>query len=422
MFCSHCGAPLEEDALFCPDCGEKVEEAPELQEPAGAEAPVASEEPVAPEMPAPAVAQPPVPVADTKKPRKKPHIALRILLQFVSFVLCVCMTAGLLAAVALGDVHMLTSEGGINRIINALFAAPSSAAPRPVAGAVGGYRGLPDLGDVQIPEDVLTGGADAENVNALVEFIYNTLQARSEEPLPITREQLQNFIEKSTVNKYLSEKLAGYAEDFINGTENTTITTDEVMTLLEENKALIHQEFGVELTPEMEQQITATVNKVVVEQDISTTIRDQVNSTVGGMLPGGNEENSDAQLAALRATLQFISSDALLYAAIAGCLALMLLLCLANFYNVPAGMTWIAVPAIVLGLILSLPLAAVQLLPQALAALVPEIALVIQIASGFAGAIAPVHYGLLGLGLVVLIASIIWRCVRASVRRKAAVA
>lgn len=407
MFCSNCGATLEEDALFCPDCGEKVEEAP-------AEEAVPAQEPAVSEAPAHVSPQAP----EKKKPRKKPHIALRILLQFVSFVLCVCLSAGLLAAAVLADVHVLTSAGGINRIISALFTAPASSAPRPIAGAAGGHMSVPDLGDVEIPDDILSGGADAENVNALVTFLYETLQARSEEPLPITEEQLQNFIEKSTVSDYLSEKLAGYAEDFINGTENTTITTDEVMTLLEENKTLIHQEFGVEITPEMEQQITATVEKVVVEQDISATIRNEVNSTVSGMLPGGSEENGDEKLAQLRSLLQFISSDSLLYAAVACCLALMLLLCLANFYNVPAGLTWSAVPAMVLGLILSLPLAAVQLLPQALAALVPELTLVIQVAGGFAGAIAPVHYGLLGLGLVLLIASIVWRCVCGALRKK----
>lgn len=422
MFCSNCGAMLEEDALFCPDCGEKIEnEAPVMAEgPVVTEAPVPVEEPVPAEEPAPT--EEPAPV--TKTARKKPHIALRILLQFISFVLCVCLTAGLLAAAVLADVHILTSKGGISKIISALFTSPTSAAPRPIAGAVGGHLSLPDMGEIEIPDEILTGGGDQDSVNALIRFLYETLQERSEEPLPITEEQLQTFVEKSTVTDYLSEKLAGYAEDFINGTENTTITTEEVMGLLEENKALIQSEFGVEITPEMKQQITATVDKMVVEQDISSTIRDQVNTTVEDMLTGGEESPAPGSmnLQQLRSFLQFISSDYLLYAAAACCLALILLLCLANFYNVPAGLTWSAVPAIVLGIILSLPLAAVQLLPQALTAMIPNLALVIQLAGSFAGAIAPIHYGLLGLGVVLLVASIVWRCVRASVRKKAAVA
>lgn len=31
-YCSNCGAPLDEDALFCPDCGTKVEVPPVLNQ------------------------------------------------------------------------------------------------------------------------------------------------------------------------------------------------------------------------------------------------------------------------------------------------------------------------------------------------------------------------------------------------------
>ena len=50
MFCMHCGKPLPPDAFFCPNCGKKVESAPE-NAPAGTPAPPEPETPA--ESPAP---------------------------------------------------------------------------------------------------------------------------------------------------------------------------------------------------------------------------------------------------------------------------------------------------------------------------------------------------------------------------------
>lgn len=432
MFCSNCGATLEDGAQHCPNCGSILEDVTSATPDISAPSPDAPEpepisEPVPQPIPEPIPEPAPAPVATPVPPRKKPHIALRILLQFVSFVLCICLSAGLLAGVALLDVHTLTSSGGINRIITALFTAKSAPSVRPVSGAIGTRFDEPVSGDFTIPSEIFDQAEDLgdSGTNFLIDFLYDTIASQTSEPLPVSKSQLQSFVEKSTVSDYLSEKIASYADDFLNGTENTVITTKEVLELLDENKDLIESEFGVEITPEIEQSLTLTVEKVIVDQDLNGTIRQNMD-TIGekilesvSPIPG----ESPIEWAELQALLQFISSDVLLWGVLLACLALILLLCLANFYNVPAGLTWSAVPAIVIGLIVSLPLAILQCLPQALQSMLPhDFAQLIPIAAGVAGAWAPVHYGLLGLGLVMLIGSIVWRCIRTSLGRKKSLA
>lgn len=452
MFCEKCGAKLEEQAAFCDCCGQKVmppepeeatqpnpEEAVLCETDATAEAP-ASEAPaeVAPvqeEVPAMPVIEPQpvfaapvnVPVAPVQKqnkpykPRRKPHILLRIPMQLLSFLLCLVLAVSLVATVALADLNHLMSAGGIKQIINAVLI-PTSAPQRihPAAGALGVHMDdaftLPgdlDLGD--LPEDILQGGGSEENIGNLIDWLYEELEKATEEPLPVTKEQLESFVEESTISDFVAEKLAGYADDFINGTENTEITSEEIMDLLDENLQLIEETFQVEVTEEVKQKLTDSVEKVVEENDLNTVIRQEVFESVEQAI------NDSASATGMRwediqPMLQLLCSDAVLFTALGICLALMLLLCLLNFYNVPAGLTWIAVPSILMGAILTAPLALLQAAPQLMAdALTEQIASII---ASFAGVLMPFHAAVLVMGLALLVISIVWRIIRSSIDRK----
>lgn len=461
MFCEKCGAKLEENASFCSACGEKVvlpEPAEETVLPAqtevAEEAPAATEQEVVAEPmceveqepapqpepvpvfvpqpePVPVFVAQPVPQPAPKqvkeyKPRRKPHIVLRVLLQFLSFVLCVVLMASLLGTVVLADLNHLMSAGGIKQLLGAVLL-PASAPQRvvPVVGALGvnlddtttvpGFTipGDLDLGD--IPDDLLTGGSSEENISSIIDWIYEEIEKASEEPLPITKEQIETFVADSTVSDFVADKLAGYADDFINGTENTQITTEEIVKLLDENAELIEQTFEVEITEEVKQQITTSVEQVVEENDLNTVIREQVFESVEQTI-NDSAAATGMSWEEIQPMLQLICSDAVLYTALGTCLVLMLLLCLLNFYNVPGGLTWIAVPSLLVGAILTAPLAVLQAAPELLVGLVP--AQVSSIIASFAGVLLPIHGGVLALGVGMLLISIIWRIIRGSIRRK----
>lgn len=389
MQCYVCGSFFDDSQPYCPVCGTMVQQ-PE---------PIYYEgmPPLEVQTPAPAPTEPP------KKQRRKPHIALRIVLQLISFVLCLILSVTLIATVVLADVNLLTSSGGIKQLITAALIpnqAPHS--PRPMLGMAGPQV---DPGQLQLPEGAEDAIASGDS-NAIVDMLYNTMQEMLGEDVPITKEQLQTFVEESTVTDYIADKVAGYAEDILNGTENTQITAEELVQLVEENKVLIEETFQVEITDEAMAEIEANVTTIVEENDINGTIRTEINNAMDS---AGAE--SGVPLAQIMEVVRLLSQDTVLYAAIGSCVLLILLLCGANFYNIPAGMTWAAMTCILNGIILAAPFAVLQLMPSVLgelAAFVPMISV-----------LAPIHYAVLIIGLVLLIASIVWRIIRSCIRNDA---
>ena len=389
MQCYVCGNFFDDNQPYCPVCGTMVQ----------------PPEPVYYEGMPPLEVQPPAPVYSEppKKARRKPHIALRIGMQFLSFVLCVILCASLLATVVLADINLLTSSGGIKQIITTLLI-PSKAPhiPRPLVAAGGTQI---DPGQIQLPEgaeDVLASG----DTNAIVDMLYSTMQDMMGEEIPITKEQVQTFVENSTVTDYIADKAAGYAEDILNGTENTQITAEELVNLVEENKALIEETFEVEITEEQMDEIKTNVTTIVEEQDINNTIRTEINKAMDSATSGSS--GTGVPLAQIMQIVRFLSQDTVLYGAIGTCVLLLLLLCGANFYNVPAGLTWAAMPCILIGGILAAPIAGLQLMPSVLGEFASFAPLV--------NVLAPIHYAVPITGLVLLIGSIIWRIVRSCIR------
>lgn len=287
--CEHNDTPVTEETGICAvsdtPCAEPIPEEPaaQAQEPVEEAAPEpAEEEPEAAPAAQPVYAQSPAPAqpAKPRKQRRKPHILLRILLQLLSLVLSLVLLGTVVAGAALLDLQYMTSAGGLKQLINAIIAPSDSVSaieivqvpegPKEKAGP--GAMLLADttdptadtvIGDInmdEIPEDILTGGGTEENVGSLVEWLCDQLIPEDSES-EITKEQLQSFAEKSTVSEFMAEKLTEYADDFINGTENASITTEEIMDLLEENEAVMKSELNLELTAEQKEQIRQNMEK-----------------------------------------------------------------------------------------------------------------------------------------------------------------
>lgn len=344
----------------------------------------------------------------SKKRGSKPHIALRLPLQLLSFLLCIVLTVSLLGTALLMDLSRIFSSGGIKQLVTALFSVSQAKVPGPLAGAVGMGVKLDTAGDLEIPTDVLT----SDNTEALVDWMLSVISESTGTEVDIDKEQLRQFVEQSTLSDYVAKKAAGYATDFINGTRNTLITSEELMELVEENEALIRSTFQVELTSEMKAELQTVLTQTIEDNRINEVIHEEVFSSI-------QESLNDAlpvEWEQLQSILQFLTSDLVLYTALGLCLVLMLLLCLLNFYNIPGGLTWSAVACISAGALLSLPLFVLQSSPQLLTDLANVPAVVVHLILSFASVMSLVHYGMLICGVALLVLSILLRLIRASTR------
>lgn len=389
MQCYVCGNFIDDSQPYCPICGAVLQP----QEPIYYEGMPPLE--VQPPMPEPAFAPQPA--------RRKPHIALRIGMQLLSFLLSTLLGIALIATVLLADMHTLTSSGGIKQIIHAILL--PNQAPTPVRPMVAAGGTVIDPGQIELPEgaeDAILSG----DGNALVDILYDTMQEMLGEENPITKDQLQTFVENSTVTDYIADKAAGYAEDILNGTENTQITAEELVQLVEENKPLIEETFEIEITDDQMEEIKSNVTTIVEENDINTTIRTEINNAMDSAMSGA--AGTGIPLAEIMEFARMLSQDTVLYVAIGACAVLLLLLCGANFYNIPAGLTWAAVPCILIGGILAAPVAVLQLMPSVLGEYASFASMI--------NVLAVNHYTVPIIGLVLLIGSIVWRIVRSCIR------
>ena len=346
-----------------------------------------------------------------KTGRRKPHIMLRLFMKLVSIVLCLILSLSLLGTVLIADIQILTSSGGIKQLITSVLM-PNKAShdPRIAAGAGGVLLDMGSFADQLDPEQMEDIMAATGDSNALVDLLYNTMKDMMGEDVPVTIEQVQTFVENSTVTDYIAEKAAGYAEDLLFGTENTVITTDELIQLVEENKVLIEETFDIEISEEQLDEIKSNVITIVEEQDLNNTIRTEINTVIESVTSGS--EGSSFSLNQIMDVVRMLSDKTTLYGAIGVCVALVLLLMLANFYNLPGGMTWASLPCMSVGLILAAPIAVVQFVPEALSQLGAFASYANMIT-----VLAPAHYTVFLVGVALFAGSIVWRIVRAAVRK-----
>lgn len=380
MQCYVCGTVYEDELPNCPVCGTMTQREESLC--------YNGMPPLEVEV------RPQNPQIQSPKRRPKPHIALRIGMQLISFVLCLIFSVSLVATVVIADIHMLTSANGIKQMITSALL--PARAPYVATHAVGGANIR--LNDSNILTD--------NDKNPLIDMLYDTMQEVMGKDTPIDREELVDFIENSTVSDFIAEKTAGYAEDILSGTNNTQITADELVGLVEENQRALEDAFGVKFTKDQMDQIRKNVTDVVEKYDLNNKVRSEIDKMIDEATSGA--AGAGIPLAEILQVFNLLTQDATLYAAIAFCVLLMALLCGANFYNVPAGMTWAAVPCILVGLILAAPIAVMQMMPEMLGGLASF--------AGMVAVFAPIHYAVPIFGVVLLIASIVWRIVRSCIR------
>ena len=335
-------------------------------------------------------------VISADRDRKEPPTGVRVLLHILSVLLCLCLCVSLLATTAILDFRLITAQDTVRRVANSMLMVPAQSRRIPMTAAVGGLSAASP------------SGSNAPAQVELVNWVYDTLQEQHGEELLVTREQMQAFVDQSPTKEYLTDKIASYMTDFINGTNTTTITTEELDWLIEENNAAIEAQLGVKIDDAARQQVLSFAEEMNISELIRTEVIDKLEDvTISGTsspLPG--EADDRFTVSDLMAQLRSLSSTTILIISIAVIVLLIVALFFTNRMRLSGTLCCVGIPAAVMGGLLTIATCVLQFVPG----LMPNS--IGNILSILVSTIAPVHYAILGLGIAALIGAIVANALR----------
>ena len=338
---------------------------------------------------------------------------VRVLLGFLSVILCILLFVSTLVTIIVADVRLVTSKDGLQTIITqALFPTPAPVSP---IGALA--AGVPVLSPVS--------GTGNEAQGAIVDAIYGMLSEQFGEELPISQEQVEQFLSDSTLPEFVSEKVAGIVNDIYTGESTTTITKEEVMDLLTENADLIKENLGVELNTEA----IEAVGKWVEENDVMSTVQEEVSKLTGlkppaSVKPDGTGKpitgtTTDEEVVLLGTTemlqallsgdfsvatipnilnlVRTLTSVTALLICLGVCLLIIGLLMLTHWGRPFAAIRSVGIPVMIAGIVMSVPAILAVVMPSLFTGTVMVIAKQILAMTGYVG------YGVAALGLAMIV-------------------
>lgn len=272
---------------------------------------------------------------------KKPPAIVRFFLSIISFVLCVCLFVAAIGTIVIADVRALTGKDTLKDIISDMMFSPVASRQIPAAAPQ-----LAGLHQIRMDENFTMSDAKP---NAMVEWMYGFLSEALGAEANMTYEQVNAFFEASTAKDFLSEKVAGIISDIYTGEQTTTITAEELTALVAENRDLIQSQFGVTLTDEQLQGLTAWVEESGITQMFTQEgIAGLLGENMGEPLCTGVESlyyvfaaitgDAEMHLPTLLEAARFLASDTVMYGLLGLCAALLALLVLVNLVQIHVGL------------------------------------------------------------------------------------
>ena len=351
-----------------------------------------------PVMPAP---ETPPKIKKIKKSRRRPW-PLKILLELVAIVLCVALFAVTIAGALIVDLRVMTSQGGFEKILTQLIAPTGSVQAVPQPGVT--LLSAPDQSQ--------------DAANFVTDMIYDMLQENFGQEVPVTKDQISEFIDKSTVTEFIAEKMSGAVNDFLNETSDTTITKDEIMDLVRDNSALLKESFDIEITDDMMTELETALDEVPMWDEL------EEKGLVGYLeenllLPDSEADGSSNGLAAIKQAMDYVRmvTSNMAIACFAGAMLLLALLVLLVNWSVPKTLSDVGITLLFAGLILS----SLNFIGASgvLETLLADQMQIIGLINGILASVAVVHYGVLGTGVALIVLAIIAKIIKNSRRKKA---
>lgn len=347
--------------------------------------------------------------------KKKLPIGIRIVFAFLSVLLCIALFATTLVTIAVTGLKVVTSEDGLETIITqALF--PKSASVRVIpklagGNAVGGFSAL---------------GSEGMDQGILVDTLFDMVQEQFGGELPISKEDVAELLEDSSIPEFIADKTAGIISDVINGEVTTTITKDEVIQLIEENADLIEEKLDITIEQEHIDAIGGWIEESEVLENVQQEIQEVIGITPPAVTPDSptgpaGESGSDVpqkkptdsildlvgpdaamptNIAEVLVLLGAIGSTESLLICIGTCLLLLVLLLLTHWGRPFAAVRSAGIPVMIAGLFMTLPSLLVPFLPVS----DPQTVMIVTVAQQIFSMTTTVSLCFAGLGLVMIVA------------------
>ena len=375
---------------------------------------------------------------------KKMNLGIRFILGFISVILCILLVVATLTTAILADLNVVFQPDNLQKLLTeALFTSATTRLPAPHAAIGGNGAGVPSVQrfPVRMDDAAVLNGAAGTDTAAMVEWIYGAIteQFGDTEGIP-TLEEVQEFVDESTISDFLTEKTASIVSDIITGSNNTTIATEEIQTLLEDNAQLIQDTFGIE----MNEEVISMVVSVVEENEIVQTIQKEgVTKVVEDMVASGaldlpmdilpmpdsgvgDSEGSGSPTAnpvmEILKTVQSIVSTTTLLMAVGVCVVLIALLLVTNIKRIWIGINNAGISLTIAGSILMIPTCLLWFAADLLIELLKEAGPVGSIVLYILKSTAPVHVGIFAGGIVLIIGGCVLRTILKKRAKAAALA
>lgn len=256
---------------------------------------------------------------------KKLSFGARFGLWFLSFLLGFALFVAALSTSLIADARVLTNADTLEKLIRQVVSFSVSngdlaAAPH------NAYTLQPLSYNAALPIDDASPVADSSGDNlgqAILDSLYAALEEDMGTSLPISKEEMGELIEQSTVKDYLTEKTAGMVSDFIRGDVTTTIEPEDIRQLLDENEELISSVLGQPLPEEYTEKVVEWIAESEVINDLNT-------NGIQELIPIPSEEPAPSQ--GLANTLYYMNDvmeivrSVISLPAFFGCLAVCLVL------------------------------------------------------------------------------------------------
>lgn len=186
--CPTCGSPVPQGTTFCSHCGAAV-----------------------------AAPQPAVTFVAAPSPRPQTPVAWRVIRCILSVLTLLVLIPMLVAAVSLYAVRNIASEATAHAVVVSM--------------------------DI-LQMEVDTVGEEPATVGDLLYDAYETAYTEAAAAVPLTREAMDEVLERSTLDEFLEDKLHDYVSDLLTDNGAGQIAAEEIVTLLKENEELIAEVSG----------------------------------------------------------------------------------------------------------------------------------------------------------------------------------